>query len=85
MPPCEQLPGEMGPGGYYGHYQASMSLHVELLSIMHLLNIYLGLLRPLHHEPASREPTLRDAGAQFAGLGRHRIYHVQAFDRCHTR
>ena len=20
-PPCEQLPGEMGPGGYYGHYQ----------------------------------------------------------------
>jgi hypothetical protein len=19
--PCEQLPGEMGPGGYYGHYQ----------------------------------------------------------------
>ena len=21
-PACEQLPGEMGPGGYYGHYQA---------------------------------------------------------------
>lgn len=20
-PPCTQLPGEMGPGGYYGHYQ----------------------------------------------------------------